>query len=282
MSSEDIADLVEALTPREQEVLELLARDMSNRDVAEVLVLSIHTVKWHNRQIYGKLGVSNREEAVARARALRLVPAAHESRLGNLPAATMPFIGRETEINEICSLLRSGRSRLVTIVGPGGMGKTHLALEAARQLEDHFADGAAVVDLAPLQTVDAIVPSLSQALGFRPSGGAGEKTDPAAQLLDYVREKALLIVLDNFEHLQESVPLLVEILTTAPKTKLLVTSRARLRLHAAHAYRLNGLAISRWESVQQAQDNAAVSLFLHYGQRMRPGFELRETDLGAI
>lgn len=208
MSSEETTDLVEKLTPREREILEFLAQRKSNRDVAEALVLSIHTVKWHNRQIYGKLGVSNREQAVTRARTLGLVPAPNKARPGRLPAATMPLIGREAELAAVCNLFLSGRSRLVTVVGPGGVGKTHLALEAARRLEDRCADGAAFVDLAPLQTTEAIVPSLAQVLGFRFVSGAGETTDPTTQLLDYLRHKALIIVLDNFEHLQEGASLL--------------------------------------------------------------------------
>jgi predicted ATPase/class 3 adenylate cyclase len=192
------------------------------------------------------------------------------------------FFGREAELAELEALLLDRGSGLISIVGPGGIGKTRLAVEVALHVADHFADGAAFVNLAPLQTAESIVPSLVQALRFKPAVGNGETRQLRQQLLDYLQGKALLLVLDNFEHLLEGVPLLVEILAVAPQTKLLVTSRERLKLQAEQLYPLQGLAYSDWQTIEDARRDPAVRLFLHYGRRLRPGFELQAEELGTL
>lgn len=280
MGSGGKAHLLEPLTDREQEVLELLAQGKTNREIADALVLSVNTVKWYNRQIYGKLGVGNREEAAARARELGLVEAEEEgSGAGryNLPAKSMPLIGREEELAAVGALL-AGEARLVTIVGPGGIGKTCLALEVAHQLAGRFGEGAAFADLAPLASAAGIVPAVAQALRFKPAGGAGERR----QLLNYLQGKRLLLVLDNFEQLLDGAPLLAEILAAAPQVKLLVTSRERLKLRVEQVYALGGLAYSGWETLEQARQDPAVQLFMHYGRRVRPAYELLEEELAAL
>jgi ATP/maltotriose-dependent transcriptional regulator MalT len=167
MNGSAYTGLVEPLTGREQEVLALLLQGVSNRAVAETLVLSLNTVKWYNRQIYGKLGVANREELVERARELGLVPPEQEQAPSPypLPVASTPLIGRETELSELRRLLQDG-ARLVSLVGPGGIGKTRLALESAHRLGGSFDDGAAFVELAPLPGPEGLAPAMAQALRF--------------------------------------------------------------------------------------------------------------------
>jgi predicted ATPase/DNA-binding CsgD family transcriptional regulator len=272
---------VDLLTGREQDVLHLLAQGKSNRELAEALVLSLNTVKWYARQVYAKLGVANREDAVARARELGLLAEAAPALQHTLPAAATPLIGRERELAEVQELL-DGDARLISLVGPGGIGKTHLALEAARKHAGFFTDGAAFANLAPLRSAEGIVPALAQVLRFKPAGGAGERRDARQQLLDYLRDKALLLVLDNFEHLQAGAALLSDILAAAPQVTLLVTSRERLMLRVEHVYALQGLAFSDWQTVEEAQEAPAVRLFVHYGRRVRPGFALRAEELEAL
>lgn len=269
---------VESLTDREYEVLQLLAAGHNNRRVAELLVLSIHTVKWYNRQIYGKLGAANRQEAVEVARALGLLPAQEEqtSPGHHLPAPSMPLVGREPELEELQRLLTDGDARLVSIVAPGGMGKTHLALEAAQELAHHFANGVAFANLASLATAEGIVPTIAQALDLRL---AGTSDDPRQQLLGFLRDKSLLLILDNCEHLLESAPLLAEIVAAAPNVRLLVTSRERLQLQAEHVLSLQGLGGRQWQTLEQARKDPAVRLFLQYGRRLRPAITLRDRDL---
>ncbi|MDT8307423.1 MAG: BTAD domain-containing putative transcriptional regulator [Anaerolineae bacterium] len=197
-----------------------------------------------------------------------------------LPAPATSLIGRETELEEIQSLFLEHGARLLTIVGPGGVGKTSLALEAARHLVDHFAGGAAFVSLAPLSSAEAIVPSLAQALQFKPEGA--ETRDAKVQLLDYLADKRLLLVLDNFEHLLGGAPLLTEILVAATQVKLLVTSRERLKLQTEHVYPLQGLPYAHKGTVEEARRSPAVQLFLQHGRRVRAGYEPQAEDIEAL
>ncbi|HZD10750.1 MAG TPA: LuxR C-terminal-related transcriptional regulator, partial [Candidatus Binatia bacterium] len=283
MSSDEGKRLIEPLTQRERDILLLLAQGKSNREMAEALVLSVHTVKWYNRQVFGKLGVANREEAGARARALGLVTDEKqgERRAKNL-APTTPLIGREAELRELKEIILHSSSRLVSIVGPGGIGKTHLAMEATQEMASCFAGGAAFAGLAPLETWEGIVPALAQALDFKPVADPGERRSERQQLLDYLQDKELLLLLDNFEHLLDGAPLLVEILAASPRSKLLVTSRERLKLQAERVYPIRGLAFSRWTTVDEARRDPAVRLFVQRGQQVRAGFALRAGHLGSL
>ena len=135
--SEPKGPLLEPLTPREQDVLHLLAEEKTNREIADELTLAQSTVKWYVRQILAKLDVSDRHAAVTRAARLELIEPhrALPAPPHNLPAATTPFVGREDELAALDRLIVERSTRLITIFGPGGIGKTRLALAAAeRQL----------------------------------------------------------------------------------------------------------------------------------------------------
>src|SRR5438093_2229395 len=144
----------------------------------------------------------------------------------NLPRQSTPFIGRGTEVAELAQLLGDPACQLLTLVGPGGSGKTRLAIEiAGRKLED-FPNGVYFVPLAPLSSPDHIVPSVAHAVDLHFGGG----DDPRQGLLDYLRHKHLLLVMDNFEHLLAGGELIADILATAPEVKILATSRETLSL----------------------------------------------------
>ncbi len=119
---------IEPFTPRETDILALLAEGMSDREIADCLVVATSTVKWYNRQIYDKLGVSGREQVVERATTLGLLDTLEATTHWphNLPAQTTPFIGREQELVQLADLLADPEVRLITILAPGGMGKTRL------------------------------------------------------------------------------------------------------------------------------------------------------------
>jgi ATP/maltotriose-dependent transcriptional regulator MalT len=147
--------LVEDLTERELDVLRLMAQGLSNREIAEQLVIALSTVKWYVGQIYDKLGVQNRRQAVARAQALGLTeepPTPSIRPHHNLPAQTTPFIGRAQECADLAALLADPAVRVITILAPGGMGKTRLGLAVAEAHLDRFADGVYMVPLAPLRS----------------------------------------------------------------------------------------------------------------------------------
>lgn len=273
------ASLAEPLTEREQEILTCLVEGLSNREIADRLFLSPSTVKWYNSQIYSKLGVSKREAAVDRAQALGLVGSTPErpppDTRHNLAAQTTAFIGRQDELAAIAGLLADPDTRLLTILAPGGMGKTRLALAAAEGELRHFADGVFFVPLAPLGSPDNIVTAVADHVGFTFYGS----DLPTKQLLDYFREREILLVMDNFEHLLDGATLVGEMLQAAPRVKVLVTSREKLNLSGETVFTLSGLHFPDWETPEDALDYDAVKLFMQSAQRVRPDFALQADDL---
>ena len=196
----------------------------------------------------------------------------------NLPAQLTDFIGREKELDETAEAL--AQNRLVTLIGSGGTGKTRLAIEAgAVQLTDHhFTNGVYFVALAPLENTEAIVPTVASALGFSFYEGG----EPRQQLLDYLREKSMLLIMDNFEHLLEGAELVTDILNTAPKVKIIATSRARLNIQGEQLFHLSGMNFPNWEAPQDAIEYSAVKLFMQTARRVGPDFELTPTNLKYI
>jgi predicted ATPase/DNA-binding SARP family transcriptional activator len=239
----------------------------------------------------------------------------------NLPVQPTPFVGREVELSELGKLLTNPDVRLVTILGAGGMGKTRLSVEAATAYIDHFAHGVYLVPLAPLQSIEAIVPTVAEALGFSFRG----EGKPEQQLLAYLRRKTLLLIMDSFEHLLPSsihpprgtekggVSLVTDILRTAADVRILATSQARLNVQGEHLFPITGVDFPDWETCEDAalrqvppgpspraahpnwdvsprglrdkQDAAqysAVRLFLNSARRAQPGFELTADNLSDV
>lgn len=207
-----------------------------------------------------------------------------------LPPATTSFIGRTEEVAELAQLLASSHSRLITLVGPGGMGKTRLALEVARNVVTEqqriFLHGVVFVPLAGVETLPQTVAALGQALAF----SFQSQGTPETQLLHYLRDKEILLVLDNFEQLV-SEPMLAfvrQLLDGAPDLKLLVTSRVRLNLQAEQLYWMQGLsvpvstAMTVALSVADMATYSSVQLFLATVQRSRPHYTLSTADVPAV
>lgn len=156
----------------------------------------------------------------------------------NLPQPATPFVGRDEELADIGRLLLDDPDcQLLTLVGPGGIGKTRLALQAAAQALDAFPHGVYLVPLASVSSTEFLAPAIADALSLSFYGSA----DPQAQLLNYLREKEMLLVLDNLEHLLEGTSLLSDILSSASGIKLLVTSRERLNLQREWVREVHGL-----------------------------------------
>ena len=192
----DIEFYIEDLTWRERDILNLLVERLSNREIAERLFLAESSVKDYVGKILKKLYVKNRREAVERAKELGLLGNNEDSapaRKKKLPSSATPFIGRTDELGEIRQQL--GKTRLLTLIGPGGMGKTRLALKTAEDVNDDFRDGSFFVSLAPIHSVDHIIQTIAEAVNFP----IPTNEDPKYQLLRYLQKKNLLLVMDNFD-----------------------------------------------------------------------------------
>ncbi|UCC86777.1 MAG: helix-turn-helix domain-containing protein, partial [Anaerolineales bacterium] len=192
----------------------------------------------------------------------------------NLPIPPTPLIGRQPELTALARMLCEPQCRLLTLTGTGGIGKTRLALELAFTRRDLFPDGVYFVSLASFTSPEFIAPTIGEALGLRFSG----VLDPKAQILDYLREKSLLLVLDNLEHLLEGGGLLAQMLQQAPHVKLLVTSRERLNLQGEWLFDIQGLPVPAPDQIDRAEEYSAVALFLQSAWRAQVGFELKDEE----
>jgi predicted ATPase/DNA-binding NarL/FixJ family response regulator len=188
----------------------------------------------------------------------------------NLPLQPTPFVGRTDELADITALLADPACRLLTLVGPGGIGKTRLAVEAAARLHEGFADGVYFVDLQPVSATGYLVPTIAEAIGLTFYG----QEKPRAQLIRYLGNKHLLLVVDNFEHLLDGADLLAAIIEAAPEVQLLVTSREALNRRAEWIYDVAGLAFPGQDPIQDLQGYDAVALFVERARRVRHDFAL--------
>lgn len=204
------------------------------------------------------------------------LPASHpQHHRQPLPFQPTPLIGRNAELSEIISLLGNPACRLLTLLGPGGIGKTRLALAIAQQQIDAFAADVVFVPLAAVGASNQIVLAIGEALNLTFTG----QRDPRAYLLDYLRAQQLLLVLDNFEHLLDGVDLVYAILTHAPQLTLVITSRERLNLQAEWLFNVEGLAypqadLSAWRSMDDLPpfaEYSAVQLFMQRIAQLQSG-----------
>lgn len=268
-------DFYEPLSERELEILSCLDEGLTNQAIATRLHLAIKTVKWYNTQIYARLNVRGRKTAVMRAKQLGLLNDGNRTGRHNLPAETKLFIGRKRELNEITQLLESEKVRLITILAPGGMGKTQLAMAAARQQLSNYVDGIFFVSLSALKIHTHLAIAIATTLDLQFQAAH----DPTLQLLDFLRDKQMLLILDNFEHLLEGAALATEILEASASTKILVTSREKLSIQSEYVYDIHGMERKAWTTVNDALGYESVQLFLQSTQVARTEFVLDSHDV---
>jgi predicted ATPase len=199
---------------------------------------------------------------------------------GRLPASVTALIGRDREVAEVGAMLAQDSTRLVTLVGPGGIGKTRLAMEVAAHVGEDYLEGVFFVPLAPVAQADLVVSAIAQTLGVRDEGDVPLLDKLAIAL----RHAHRLLVLDNFEHVLDAAPLLAQILAAAPNLKLLVTSRVLLRLSAEHSYGVGPLGLPHLAggATRLGGVSDSVRLFVDRARAVKPDFELTSGNTDAV
>jgi predicted ATPase/Tfp pilus assembly protein PilF len=204
-----------------------------------------------------------------------------DSRSHNLPVQPTPLIGRENELSELQALLLDEDVALVTLTGPGGIGKTRLSLQTAANVLAKLGDGVFFIDLAPLRDPDLLAFTIAQTLGLR------EETSRSMDetLKEYLRNRQMLLVLDNFEQIVAAASIVAEFLTTCPKVKVLVTSREVLHVRGEHEYPVPTLAVPdlrHLPSMERLSHYAAVSLFIQQAITSKPKFVINNDNAPAV
>ena len=290
---------IEPLSKREKEILSLICEGLSNHEIAQKLFLSDNTIKWYNKQIYSKLGVNSRTQAISLARNSSLLVAstilADEEEIHpqhNLPIQLTSFFGREKEIVRIKELLSPinlpknsneshSRVRLLTLTGPGGVGKTRLAIKAGYGLVELYPNGIWLVELASLADPE-LVPHTIMTIFSLPEDS---KRTPVMVLADYFRGKSALLILDNCEHLIDACTRLVdELLKQCPQLSVITTSREALGIEGEMVLSVPSLSLpptdkSTLESINKSE---AIRLFLDRATMAQPGFTVTEESIKSV
>ncbi|MCL4266788.1 MAG: AAA family ATPase [Anaerolineae bacterium] len=211
--------------------------------------------------------------------------------LDNLPLLPTPFVGRRQLLDELGQLLHEPEHRLLTLVGPGGMGKTRLAIQLAQEQRAAFADGVCFVPLAPLESARQMVTAVAKALRFT-FNDLDERSNPRQQLLDYLTGKQLLLVLDNMEHLVDGLAqngeatLPQEILAAAPQSRIVATSRARLNVRGETLVNVAGMDVPATAvtvlTPTELETYSSLKLFALTANRIQPEFQLTPENLDLV
>jgi predicted ATPase/class 3 adenylate cyclase len=196
----------------------------------------------------------------------------------NLPHQGTPFVGREKELAAVAGLIGGEHCRLLTLLGPGGTGKTRLAIQSAAELVDNFTWGVHFVPLVSASTAEHIPAAVAAVLGYNFQGTA----DPAAQLYNYLADKDLLLVLDNLEHLGNAAAFVADLIDRAPLVKVVATSRRRLGLHAECVVEIGGMSYPRSSGSADIEASSAARLFAAAAARVTPSFRLEPAAVPAL
>ncbi|MCC6174425.1 MAG: adenylate/guanylate cyclase domain-containing protein [Chloroflexi bacterium] len=204
-----------------------------------------------------------------------------DARPNNLPIQPTPLVGRESDITIVRQQLLCDDVRLLTLTGPGGTGKTRLGLHVAADVSDQFADGVFFVTLAPITDPDLVLPTIAQTLGIRDPSSRS----PLESLKGHLREKELLLLLDNFEQVLSAAPRISDLLAAAIGLKILVTSRAALQVRGEHEYAVTPLALPNRQQTLETADLSqygAVALFIERASAIKADFTITNENAPAV
>lgn len=276
------------------------ARDLTQEELAELVGCASESIRKMeaNRQrpskylaglIATQLGLTPEEHKafvhLARSRlgalALQEPPVASQHTVVGLPSQLTSLIGRVKEIDDVCGLLRGSEVRLLTLTGPGGVGKTRLAMQVATEIIDHFPEGAFFIDLTAINKPGLVAASIAQALRIQETG----ERQVMKHICAFLHNKRLLLVLDNFEHLLPAASHIAELLEATPGLSILVTSRAVLHLYGEHEFTVPPLAIPDLAHLPPSDQLAqydAVQIFIERAQAVKAGFTITEGNAHSI
>jgi len=259
-----------ALEPWHEEALQALMLALARSGQRSAALAQYAT---YEGVLHSELGT---RPSAATVRLYERIRAAESAPRHNLPAPLTPFVGRTDELNALLRLLDDPDCRLITLTGPGGVGKTRLAQQAARARAEYFLNGAAWIEFEAVDSPARLLPTIAEHFGLE-----WRANNLPERLVQFLREKEMLLVLDNLEHLRASAGQLAELLRRAPEVKILVTSRERLNLQCEWVFPLNGLALPRAE-VQDITPYDAVRLFLQTARRADRHFTLDPSTAPAV
>lgn len=266
--TEKLSAPLDKFKERELEILTMMAEGLSNQEIADQLFITKGTVRWYNKQIYSKLGTSRRTEAIALAREMGLIGGSPEETTTSqvvqhkLPITTGPFIGRDNELAELSGLLHQPEIRLLSLIAAGGMGKSRLSLELGHLIKGNYEHGAAFIDLTATHNPNDIATVVLDSLDLQVS----EQQSPQDTLLNYCREKELLLIFDNFEHILAARNIVTDILEVAPNVTIIVSSRERLNLRVETVFHLQPII------------DSGVQLFLEVASLMNPNLTIDDEE----
>ncbi len=262
------------MSAREAEVLAAVAEHLTNAEIAARLFISVRTVESHVSSLLRKLEVADRRQLAQAAEGFLSASAVEwpdRRPTASLPTPLTSFVGREAEARDLAAALTE--HRLVTAIGPGGVGKTRLAIRVAHDVAESFPDGIWFVDLVAVTDPGLVALALAQALGLRES----QSTSIEDVMTGWVASRRVLLILDNCEHVLEGVGVLVErLLAPCPSLTVLATSRARLLLPFERAFPVPGLSVTPTGDAP----GDAVELFL--SRAKAGGTEVAELDLPRV